>query len=134
MGAPGALRRRTPQRSGPVAERRTFTELEPHPEDGTLLSYEVWASPRNLRIGIHYGPCIAVTLNRRLDYFGSVVNKAARLEGLSSGDDVIISDAVRADPEVDQMLQLDDCGAEAFETQIKGFDDHFALWRVLPNR
>jgi class 3 adenylate cyclase len=91
-------------------------------------------TPLKLRVGIHYGPCIAVTLNGRLDYFGSVVNKAARLEGLSSGDDVIISNTVRADPEVDQMLQLDDCAAEAFETQIKGFDDHFALWRVLPNR
>ncbi|MBL8154639.1 MAG: adenylate/guanylate cyclase domain-containing protein, partial [Anaerolineae bacterium] len=91
-------------------------------------------TPLKLRVGIHYGPCIAVTLNGRLDYFGSVVNKAARLEGLSSGDDVIISNAVRSDPEVDQMLQLDDCGAEAFETQIKGFDDHFALWRVMPSR
>jgi class 3 adenylate cyclase len=74
-----------------------------------------------------------VTLNGRLDYFGSVVNKAARLEGLSSGEDVIISDAVRTDPEVDQMLRLDECGAESFETQIKGFDDHFALWRVIPS-
>ncbi len=90
-------------------------------------------TPLKLRVGIHYGPCIAVTLNGRLDYFGSVVNKAARLEGLSSGEDVIISDAVRTDPEVDQMLRLDECGAESFETQIKGFDDHFALWRVIPS-
>ena len=57
-----------------------------------------------LKIGIHEGPCLAVTLNDRLDYFGSTVNMAARLEGLSTGDDVIISADVRADPEVAELL------------------------------
>ena len=33
-----------------------------------------------LKAGIHTGPCIAVTLNDRLDYFGSTVNMAARLQ------------------------------------------------------
>ncbi|CAN5511605.1 hypothetical protein BH20ACI3_BH20ACI3_01110 [soil metagenome] len=47
-------------------------------------------APLTLKAGMHSGPCIAVTLNERLDYFGSTVNMAARLEGLSTGDDVII--------------------------------------------
>jgi class 3 adenylate cyclase len=53
-----------------------------------------------LRVGVHAGPCIAVTLNDRLDYFGSTVNLAARLKGLSTGRDVVVSDAVATDPEV----------------------------------
>jgi adenylate cyclase len=86
-----------------------------------------------LKAGIHYGPCIAVTLNDRLDYFGSTVNVAARLEGLSSGRDVIISDMVRTDPEVAEMLNDPDSGfvSEPFAANLKGFDaGHFELWRV----
>ena len=38
-------------------------------------------APLTLKAGLHVGPCIAVTLNDRLDYFGTTVNLAARLEG-----------------------------------------------------
>jgi class 3 adenylate cyclase len=89
--------------------------------------------PLMLKAGIHTGPCIAVTLNDRLDYFGTTVNMASRLEGLSSGDDVIISDAVRADPEILDMLSLPESGlsAEPFEATLKGFDvEKFSLWRI----
>jgi class 3 adenylate cyclase len=33
-----------------------------------------------LKIGVHVGPSVMVTLNDRLDYFGSAVNMAARRE------------------------------------------------------
>ncbi len=84
-----------------------------------------------LRAGIHYGACIAVTLNDRLDYFGSTVNQAARLEGLSTGSDIIVSETVAADPEVVEMLDRGDYQAEHFTRQLKGFDnDGFTLCRV----
>lgn len=87
--------------------------------------------PLYLKAGIHYGPCIAVTLNDRLDYFGSTVNKAARLEGLSTGGDVVISGAVEADPEVVALLEDGTLRAETFNARLKGFDDEeFMLWRV----
>jgi class 3 adenylate cyclase len=87
--------------------------------------------PLRLKVGIHYGPCIAVTLNDRLDYFGSTVNIAARLEGFSSGRDVVISDAVRADPEVAELLSDSACFVESFAATLKGYDDSaFELWRV----
>ncbi len=90
--------------------------------------------PVKLKAGIHYGPCIAVTLNERLDYFGSTINKASRLEGFSSGEDVVISKAVRDDPEVDALLHSGSFNADVFETQLKGFDDQDALWRVAGQR
>jgi class 3 adenylate cyclase len=89
--------------------------------------------PLTLKAGLHYGPCVAVTLNGRLDYFGSTVNIAARLEGFSSGDDVIISAAVRNDPEVNQLFdERTGClRAEPFESKLKGFgDEYFTLYRV----
>jgi class 3 adenylate cyclase len=91
------------------------------------------APPFYLKAGMHHGPCIAVTMNDRLDYFGSVVNMAARLERLSSGTDVIISDAIRHDPEVAEHLAAPDSqlAVEPFEAQLRGFDqERFHLWRV----
>jgi len=89
--------------------------------------------PLTLKAGMHTGPCIAVTLNDRLDYFGSTVNLAARLEGQSTGGDVVISTAVYSDPEVRELLA--DCpaglAATHFTIPLKGFDDErFELWRV----
>lgn len=89
--------------------------------------------PLKLKVGIHAGPSIAVTLNERLDYFGCTVNMAARLEGLSTGEDVVISSVVHADPEVSELLESSDCNlmASPFEKMLKGFDEEsFMLWRI----
>jgi class 3 adenylate cyclase len=113
-----------------------------HPADALraiLLAQRVLAAPMHgsqpltLKAGIHSGPCIAVTLNDRLDYFGSTVNMAARLEGLSTGDDVIISGAVYDDPEIRGFLNepINNVRITSFEMPLKGFDEErFELWRV----
>ena len=93
------------------------------PADGT--------TPLQLKAGLNTGPCIAVTLNDRLDYFGSTVNMAARLEGLSSGADVIISRSVYDDLKVRELIESEDLAAEEFDMLLKGFEDErFELWRV----
>jgi adenylate cyclase len=89
--------------------------------------------PLTLKAGVHVGPCIAVTLNDRLDYFGSTVNLAARLEGQSTGEDIVISSDVYDDPEVRSLLgePVNGLVARRFEIPLKGFDEEkFALWRV----
>lgn len=89
--------------------------------------------PFILKAGLHAGPCIAVTLDGRLDYFGSNVNIAARLEPLSTGIDCVITSDVRNDPEVVALLEDNASGlaAETCEAQLKGFDnENFELWRV----
>ncbi|HYR75575.1 MAG TPA: adenylate/guanylate cyclase domain-containing protein [Pyrinomonadaceae bacterium] len=89
--------------------------------------------PLTLKAGLHTGPCIAVTLNDRLDYFGSTVNLAARLEAQSTGDDVVVSAAVYDDPGVRELLSDPRNGfvATRFAIPLKGFDnERFELWRV----
>jgi class 3 adenylate cyclase len=97
-----------------------------------LASPPAGMEPLTLKAGIHVGPCIAVTLNERLDYFGSTVNLAARLEGHSTGGDVVISNAVYADPAVRELLSRPEgFVATRFEIPLKGFDNEkFELWRV----
>ncbi len=91
--------------------------------------------PPWLKAGVHTGSCIAVTLNDRLDYFGTTVNVAARLQGLSQGGDIIISSAVHDDPEVVELLakQNSAVGIEPIEGRLKGLEkEHFTLWRIVP--
>ncbi len=96
-----------------------------------LASPAEGVAPLTLKAGIHSGPCIAVTLNDRLDYFGSTVNLAARLESLSTGNDVIISRALYDDPEVRELLESEGFSATPFQHELKGFDqEQFELWRV----
>ena len=91
--------------------------------------------PLVLKAGVHCGPCIAVTQNDRLDYFGSTLNLAARLLGFCEGGDVVLTQAVAGDPEVVEWLaeraralRVDD-----FQAPIRGFDqESFALKRILP--
>ncbi len=57
-----------------------------------------------LKLGLHLGACIAVTSGDVLDYFGSAVNTAARLEHQCRGGEAVISNAVLDDPEAREAL------------------------------
>jgi len=76
--------------------------------------------PIRIKVGIHLGPCIAVTLNGRLDYFGTTVNMAARLQGESRGGDVVLSKEMVADAEV--AKSIDGLTAREEQAALKGFD------------
>jgi class 3 adenylate cyclase len=104
-----------------------------------LRAHEVLATPPpgqrplHLRAALHLGPSIAVSLNERLDYFGSTINAAARLEKFSQGGDVVLSQAVYDDPEITEFLAepSSQLQIESFSEMLKGFDEEcFALWRV----
>jgi class 3 adenylate cyclase/carbon monoxide dehydrogenase subunit G len=57
-----------------------------------------------LKLGLHLGACIAVTAGDVLDYFGSTVNTASRLEHQCRGGEAIISQAVLADAQAREAL------------------------------
>jgi class 3 adenylate cyclase len=82
--------------------------------------------PLDLKVGIHTGPCIAITQNGVLDYFGSTVNLAARLVSLSTGEDVVVSGEVLADHEVEELHLR----RQPLEASVKGFDESLELWRM----
>ncbi|MFZ1430750.1 MAG: DUF5939 domain-containing protein [Geminicoccaceae bacterium] len=60
--------------------------------------------PVSLKIGIHHGAAIAVTLNDELDYFGQTVNVAARVQAMANAAEICISDEVRSFPGVLDLL------------------------------
>ncbi len=62
------------------------------------------ATPIVLKLGLHAGPCIAVSTGDALDYFGATVNIAARLEHQCRGGEVIVSEDVAREAETAAAL------------------------------
>ena len=71
-----------------------------------------------------------MNLNDRLDYFGSTVNMAARLQGQSQGGDIVLSRAVADDPAVRPLLAT--LAAHEESVALKGFADPISFVRLLP--
>ncbi len=79
--------------------------------------------PVRLKVGVHTGPCIVVTLNERLDYFGSTVNLAARTEAQSRGEDIVLTEVTLDNAEgADAVLEARGYRREPFSATAKGFD------------
>jgi class 3 adenylate cyclase len=90
------------------------------------------SEPLQLKAGIHHGPCIVVNLNDRLDYFGSTVNIAARLPHFSNGSEVIFSESIHNDPDVQAFLQerAHSHSPVPFNGELKGYGEDIPLWRL----
>lgn len=85
--------------------------------------------PVALKVGMHDGPCIAVTLNERLDYFGSTVNLAARVESKSEGEDILVSQALAERTEDAEFLRERGWVSEPLAAQCKGFAEPIPMLR-----
>jgi class 3 adenylate cyclase len=83
-----------------------------------------------MKIGIHQGPCIVVNMNERLDYFGSMVNIAARLTEFSAGGEIVLSEAVYNDTQVQTWLRENRVDFEKVSANIKGFDEPVPVWKI----
>jgi class 3 adenylate cyclase len=79
-----------------------------------------------LKIGLHRGPSIAVTLNENLDYFGQTVNVAARVQALADADEIFVTDDVFGEPGVAGVL----AGAQSQEAQLRGIQRPVRVHRV----
>jgi class 3 adenylate cyclase len=84
-----------------------------------------------LKIGIHKGASIAVTLNERIDYFGQMVNIASRVQGLADADEIYITDNVYTYPGVDELLK--DCSIQTEMAKLKGIQDEMKVYKIKRN-
>jgi class 3 adenylate cyclase len=86
--------------------------------------------PIVIKLGVHAGPTIAVTLNSRLDYFGSTVNMAARLQAQSEGGDIVLSPEIAEDATVAPILTGLPLSQD--RANFKGFDQPISFFRLRP--
>jgi class 3 adenylate cyclase len=91
-------------------------------------------APLRLKAAVHFGPCIAVTLNDRLDYFGSTVNIAARLVTAADAGEVVVSDEALADPSLASLLSAGSvvCAHGPRRCTFKGVEGERAAHPLIP--
>jgi len=89
--------------------------------------------PLGLRVGIHYGPAMAVHTDQAgLDWFGGTVNLAARSEGQANAGDVVWTRAVHDAPGVAEVLEAEAVDYEGFEANVKGIAQTVGMVRARP--
>ena len=81
-----------------------------------------------LKVGIHRGHSIVVSVNDRHDYFGQNVNIASRIQGLADANEIYVSADVYREPDVQAAL----AGAqvEALRPAIKGVSESMLVYKV----
>ena len=83
-----------------------------------------------LKIGIHEGPCLAVTLNDRLDYFGQTVNIAARVQNLADSQAILATKSVVEHPQVSKLLEGSKLAPTARDTVLRGVADRMTIYQI----
>jgi adenylate cyclase len=86
--------------------------------------------PLRLKVGIHSGPCIVITANDTLDYFGTTVNTASYAGTLGMGGDIVLTDSTLQQAGVHALLA--DLPAETFTRPLKGMETGTTFIRVTP--
>jgi class 3 adenylate cyclase len=83
-----------------------------------------------VKIGIHEGPCLAVMLNERQDYFGQTVNIAARVQSLSTNQEIHITAPVVESPDVAAIIEKASIKTIRKEAALRGIADKMVVYEI----
>jgi class 3 adenylate cyclase len=83
-----------------------------------------------LKIGIHEGPCLAVTLNDRQDYFGQTVNVAARIQGVADARAICATGSVVDDPQSSRLLKTVGVRPKPHSAVLRGIPDEMTIYEI----
>ena len=83
-----------------------------------------------LKIGIHEGPCLAVNLNDRQDYFGQTVNIASRVQNLAQSRAVYATEPVVENPDSAMLLTEHGLVPMPQETQLRGVTEKVRIYEI----
>ncbi len=74
----------------------------------------------SVKVGLHEGACLAVRANDKLDFFGTTVNVAARLQAQARGSEVVIAESLIEHRGVAELVKEQGLPARRFEASLKG--------------
>src|SRR6195952_3518087 len=83
-----------------------------------------------VKIGIHEGPCLAVMLNERQDYFGQTVNIAARVQGLSTSQAMHITSPIIEASAVAAILTKAAITPIQKQAALRGIADKIVVYEI----
>jgi class 3 adenylate cyclase len=99
-------------------------------EEMQRLNAERGGEDLTLKIGIHEGPCLAVMLNERLDYFGQTVNIAARVQSLAETRSIFATEPVVGHPAASRLLGEAGLRPVAQQFNLKGISESYKVYEI----
>jgi class 3 adenylate cyclase len=83
-----------------------------------------------LKIGIHEGPCLAVMVNDRQDYFGQTVNIASRVQGLAASRSIFATGPVVEHPGSSSILKTSSLEPVRQRASLRGIADELVVYEI----
>jgi class 3 adenylate cyclase len=81
-----------------------------------------------VKLGVHEGACLAVRANDRLDFFGTAVNTAARLQGQAGEGKLVMLGSAASEPSI--AARLRDRPQRSFAANLKGLEHERQLVEI----
>src|SRR3954454_9521281 len=84
-----------------------------------------------LKMGIHEGSCLAVTLNAQQDYFGQTVNIASRVQGLAASRSIVVTESVVEDARARALLESSGLTPPPRRVALTGIADKVSVYEIF---
>ncbi len=102
----------------------------------SLISYRnSKTKPENerieVKIGLHTGTTLVVNLNGKLDYFGSTVNMAARIQGIANPNEVVISENIFKNEESRKIIISYTKTVTKSKRVFKGLNGEYTIYQIM---
>jgi class 3 adenylate cyclase len=83
-----------------------------------------------LKMGIHEGSCLAVTLNGQQDYFGQTVNVASRVQGLADSRSIMVTEQVVENADARALLETSGLKPTPRSVALSGIADKVSVYEI----
>src|ERR1700761_4142507 len=112
----------TPDRAiaAAIRMREAMSELGAQRQHQSLL----------LKMGIHEGSCLAVTLNGQQDYFGQTVNIASRVQSLAASRSIVVTESVVENAHARALLETSGLKPEPRRVTLSGIADKVSVYEI----
>ena len=88
------------------------------------------SSDLSLKIGLHEGPCLAVLLNERQDFFGQTVNVASRVQGAANSTAILATGAIVHNTAAAELLARSGIEPVPRPTVLRGLAGEVTLYEI----
>jgi len=83
-----------------------------------------------LKMGIHEGSCLAVTLNEQQDYFGQTVNIASRVQSLAASRSIVVTEQVAKNAQASALLESSGLKPTLRRATMSGNADEMSVYEI----
>jgi len=83
-----------------------------------------------LNIGLHEGPCLAVMLDDRQDYFGQTVNIASRVQDLAEPSAILATKPIVESAEVARLVGDAGYRTTSRRLSLRGVSEAFEIYEI----